>query len=74
MKIYIVVDNDRHIDTQVHPFTNKDDAIKKAMSITRYERNNYFENLNCDNEDEMIFYCIYSSEGDHVIVFEKEIK
>ncbi len=73
--IYIVVVNDRHVDTTVYPFFNKEKAIDAARKIA-YEYCRYLESYqehDFNGEDGWVFYADYSTEGDHVIVIEAEM-
>jgi hypothetical protein len=75
MKIYTVVVNDRHIDTQIYPFSDRNNAISEARKIAkeycRYERY-YKEFVKCGwmSKDGWIFFISYSSEDDNVFVVE----
>jgi len=70
MEIYIVIIRDRHSDTGVFPFTDKDYAIAEARRIAKkycrhpedYQEHDY------GRDDGWLFYAAYSCESDHVRV------
>lgn len=77
MKIYIVIIEDRHSDTDAKPFSNATTAIayaeEKAREYCRHE-DDYKEYLN----DAMllsgwVWHATYSCEGDNVRVVEREM-
>ena len=73
---YIVICQDRHGDTTVHPFTDKDKAISEARRIAK-EYFRYPEDYREEQIDGWLFYAQYSCESDHVrvveVVMDKEI-
>lgn len=70
MEIYIVIIEDRHTDTAVYPFTDKEKAVNEARRIAKqycrheddYEEHDYGRN------DGWLFYAQYSCESDNVRV------
>lgn len=75
MKIYIIVHNDRHGDTAVHPFADISKAVEEAKKVAKQYcgREEDYEELGCAPQDIIIFYARYSSEGDHVMVIQAEM-
>jgi hypothetical protein len=78
MKIYTVVVNDRHLDTQVYPFSDKEKAISEARKIAkeycRHER--YYEEFEKGSymlKDSWVFCIHYSTEDDQVFVEESTL-
>lgn len=73
MKIYLVFDNDRHVDTYAIPFKDKDKAIAKAKEIAKES---------CRDEEDFeerevpgwLYHAEYSCEGDSVWVVESELE
>jgi hypothetical protein len=76
MKIYIVIVEDHHVDTDVHPFTNIDKAIEFAKKrATENSRGDGFTVGSLDKsmtEDGWVYLCTYNYE-DHVLVVEREL-
>lgn len=77
MKIYIVIIEDRHSDTDAKPFLNAATAIayaeEKAREYCRHE-DDYEESLNdAMKEDGWLWHATYSCEGDSVRVVEREV-
>ena len=74
--IYIVVLNDRHIDTQVTPFASAEaaisDAKRQASDLCRYPEDYHEEPELCT--ESWIFSATYSCEGDHVHVVKTELR
>ena len=76
MKIYIVIIEDRHDDTEAIPFLNATTAIcyakKKAREYCRHEED-YGESLNdAMKGDGWLWHATYSCEGDSVRVIERD--
>jgi hypothetical protein len=71
-KIYIVIWQDRHCETTVHPFTEKEKAISEAKRIAKKyarEEGDYKEG----DYKGWLFCAEYSCEGDHARVVEAEL-
>jgi len=69
---YVVICQDRHSDTTVHPFISK----KKAVSEARRMAKEYCQHPDCYKEEEIVgwvFYAEYSCESDHVRVVEAQV-
>ncbi len=70
--IYIVIIEDRHSDTAVYPFVNKEVAIaearKRAKNYCKYPEDYSEQDINgC------LFYAEYSCESDSVCVVAAEV-
>lgn len=67
MEIYIVIIEDRHAESTVHPFADKDKAVSEARRVAKkycrhpedYEEHDYMG---------WLFYATYSCESDSVRV------
>ncbi len=71
-EIYLIIVEDRHIDVQVTPHTNKDTAIKAArVAAVLYckGKDDYKEH----DIDGWLFCAVYSPEGDRVRVISEEL-
>lgn len=71
MKLYIVIVNDRHIDVDAYPFSDKETAFREARRIAK-ENCNYpecYEEALIDNR----LFITYSSEDDYVSVVCKDL-
>jgi len=77
MKIYLVINEDRHCDVGVYPYYDKEKAIERAKSIADDGCRGYQEDIEIDNcegdKDGWIINIIYSCEGDKVRVEESEL-
>ena len=78
MKIYIVVIDDRHCDTDVKPFSDKEKAIEYAkeqvQSNARQPEDIDEPELNASMVKEgWVYYATYSCESDSVTVIEREL-
>lgn len=78
MKIYIVIIEDRHSDTEAKPFLTAVAAIsyaeRKAREYCRYEYD-YKESLNdAMRKDRWLWHATYSCEGDNVRVIERDTR
>lgn len=70
-KVYILLIDDRHCDTEVRVYADKDTAIATAKELAHeYDRFGDYEERQIDG---WLFYARYSCEGDHVRVEEKEL-
>ncbi len=75
MNIYIVICQDRHVDTTAHPFTNPEKAIEWARRTAKeycrfpedYEEHDY------GKDEGWIFYADYSCESDCIYVTTTEL-
>ena len=73
MKIYNVVIDDRHADTDVVPFVDKSEAILYAHQCAKFgsdHNNDYWEEV---NSGVCPFWVQYSTEGCYVKVLPKEL-
>ena len=70
---YIVIWQDRHSDTTVHPFTDKDKAISEAKRIAKEYCKKYPEDYKEEHIGGWLFYAQYSCEPDHVRVVEAQM-
>jgi len=71
MKIYLVIDEDRHLDVGIELFYSKEMAVKRAKEIALNScshKEDYQEEI-CKGS-EWIIDITYSCEGDHVHVEE----
>lgn len=70
-EVFVVILNDRHSDTEVEVWTDREVAIERARSIGKDIWKHYSARTG-DYVEETIkgweFYCRYSSEGDSVCV------
>lgn len=75
MDIYIVILEDRHIDSQVYPFIDPDEAVKFARNLAKencrfqedYEEHDY------GKDDGWLFFANTSCESDSVRVVTAEL-
>ncbi len=76
-KVYCVIWEDRHVDTDVYLFYTKLDAVNFADEIIRDNARNadYIDVcISVDsNNPEIIYGAYYNSEGDGVMVVEREV-
>ncbi len=75
MKIYLVFDNDRHIDTYATPFKDKEKAIQYAKDMANEScthKEDFKEHSTVGND--WLYHATYSCEGDHVWVTEVELE
>lgn len=70
MDIYLVIVEDRHCDTTVYPFSDKEKAIAYAKKLAKaYCRvPAYYEEHDYGKDEGWLFYADYSCEGDNVHV------
>ena len=74
MKIYTVVVNDRHTDTQVYPFSDKEKAISEARKIAKeYCRHEEHYKEHWFYGSHLVFCVDYSTEDDQVFVEESTL-
>ena len=75
MNIFVAVWGDRHSDTTVHLFTDKQKAIDWARETakSRARRPEDYEEPVYSREDGWVFYATYSCEDDGIYVVESEI-
>lgn len=73
MKIHLVILEDRHIDTMVYPYQNKDQAIERAEEIAS-KHCRHPEDFEEEEIEGWLYYARYSCEGDSVRVVEAELK
>jgi len=70
MKIYVLVNEDRHISPDIRLFLDKEQAIEMARRDAKeYGGDQYSE---CVVEG-WLFYATYSSEGDCFYIVEKDV-
>jgi len=82
MEIFIIIEEDRHADTQVYPYRREDEAVIYAQHLAH---------VNCDDpavlldeagnilteamkEEGWVFYCRYNIEGDSIRVVRRELR
>lgn len=71
MKIYVVIWEDRHTDTDAFVFSTAEKAIEFAKAKAReYDRYGYFEEKVIKG---WLYYACYSTEGDNLRVIECEM-
>jgi hypothetical protein len=75
MELYIVIIEDRHLDTTAHPFTDKDKAISEAKRIAKENCGSpeEYEEHDFGKDAGWIFYAQYSYESDCVRVVKTEL-
>lgn len=75
MKIYILICEDRHDDTEVIPFLHPIKAISKAREMARDYANTEddYEEYDCEGCGDWIFRANYSCEGDSITVVTTEL-
>lgn len=76
--IYVVVINDRHVETEIEVFTDRTEAIAWAQEKV-HDYAGYPEDIEESLNDAMVesgwqYYASYSPEGDHAFVVEKELR
>lgn len=67
--VFVVLQEDRHIDAYVEIWRTQEAAITSARAIAANNSSTVFQ----ENVAGCILYLLYSAEGDCVKVFEKEI-
>ena len=72
MKVYTILINDRHADTEVNDYKSKESAIKTAKRyVTEWAK--YPEDIEETEGKWCLYHGIYSCEGDSVTVSEVEV-
>ena len=73
--IYIVIVEDRHIDVEAYPFTDKEKAISEAKRIAKENNNSIedYEEHDYGRDFGELFFANYSCEGDCVRVITKKL-
>ncbi len=72
MKVYVLVIEDRHSDTDVRVFADKDKAIESARKLAQ-EYCRFVEDYQEKQIADWVFHVEYSCEGDSVTVHEREV-
>lgn len=72
MKVYALIIDDRHSDTDVQVFSTPESAVDAANAIaTEYALRP--EDIQGENYDGFLLWIRYGVEGDHVAVLEREL-
>lgn len=80
MKVYCIITDDRHSDSDVRVYIDKDMAVRVARWVVKDMRERYDEDERADFGDSdtspikgWIYYGDYSCEGDSIRVVERNI-
>lgn len=73
MKVYVLIIDDRHADTDTEVFADKDKAIERARALAK-EYCRHEEDYEEKQIADWIFHVEYSCESDSVTVHEREVQ
>ena len=75
MKIYIVLQDDRHTDTEATPFLDLDEAMEYARNKAKSDARNPEDVVEMDTPDPdgWLLTIRYSYEGDYIWITEHEL-
>ena len=73
MTIYLLVNEDRHIDIDIYPFSTYELALEAGESFM--EENDYEDISEPDeyNSEYLLWYQRYNNEGDCIYIIEREL-
>ena len=69
MKLYVAECYDRHIEPVIKVFDTKDAAISYAKDFV-HDNARHKDSIEEEQFDWALYFCTYSTEGDHVLVKE----